>query len=137
PSASAAKAAHRLPSAASSSSSRCETAAPEIAGIGGAESSSKHTPRAYPARPVLVPVVVAAAAGARGRGLAGRCDVPREARTAEVVGNAVPGDGLGRAVLGEAVEGLAAEGHLRLAVRAHDRAEAEPGRSGRLALRGQ
>ena len=35
-------AAKRFPSAASSTTSSCETAAPEIAGIGGSESSSKH-----------------------------------------------------------------------------------------------
>ena len=39
----AANAAKRLPSAASSTRSSCETAAPEIGGIGGAESRSKHT----------------------------------------------------------------------------------------------
>src|SRR5262245_55773446 len=39
----AANAAKRLPSAASSSSSSCETAAPEMTGIGGEESCSKHT----------------------------------------------------------------------------------------------
>ena len=38
----AAKAAKRLPSAASSTSSSCETAAPEMTGTGGEESSSKH-----------------------------------------------------------------------------------------------
>src|SRR4029453_10841622 len=37
------KAAKRLPSAASSTRSSCETAAPEMTGIGGEESSSKHT----------------------------------------------------------------------------------------------
>ncbi len=36
-------AANRLPSAASSTSSSCETAAPEMTGIGGSESRSKHT----------------------------------------------------------------------------------------------
>ncbi len=38
----AAKAAKRFPSAASRTRSSCETAAPEIGGIGGEESSSKH-----------------------------------------------------------------------------------------------
>src|SRR5205823_12448334 len=38
----ASKAAKRLPSAASSSRSSCETAAPAIRGTGGTESSSKH-----------------------------------------------------------------------------------------------
>src|SRR4029453_9533132 len=37
------KAAKRLPSRASSTRSSCETAAPEMTGIGGEESSSKHT----------------------------------------------------------------------------------------------
>ena len=43
------KAANRLPSAASRTRSSCETAAPEIGGIGGAESRSKHMPRPYSA----------------------------------------------------------------------------------------
>ena len=47
---SAAKAANRLPSAASSTRSSCETAAPEMTGIGGDESSSKHiAPATIPA----------------------------------------------------------------------------------------
>ena len=41
------KAAKRFPSAASSTRSSCDTAAPEIGGIGGAESRSKHTARPY------------------------------------------------------------------------------------------
>src|SRR5919106_843920 len=41
------KAAKRFPSEASSVRSSCETAAPEIAGIGGAESRSKHIPPSY------------------------------------------------------------------------------------------
>jgi hypothetical protein len=45
----AAKAAKRLPSAASRVRSSWETAAPEIAGIGGSESASKHTEGAYEA----------------------------------------------------------------------------------------
>ena len=43
----AANAAKRLPSAASSTRSSCETAAPEIGGIGGSESSSKHMAAGY------------------------------------------------------------------------------------------
>src|SRR5262245_52667407 len=42
------KAAKWLPSAASSTSSSCETAAPEMAGIGGLESASWHMARRYP-----------------------------------------------------------------------------------------
>ena len=46
----AANAANRFPSAASSTSSSCETAAPEMIGIGGNESSSKHiAPATIPA----------------------------------------------------------------------------------------
>src|SRR5204862_6836950 len=40
---SAANAAKRLPSRASSTSSSCDSAAPEMTGIGGSESVSKHT----------------------------------------------------------------------------------------------
>src|SRR5690349_22884360 len=105
-----------------------------MTGIGGAESSSKHTPRAYPAPSVLVPVVVAAAAGADGGRLAGRCDVPREALAAEVVGDAVPADALGRGVLGEEVQRLALVRHLALAVGPHDRPEVEAGRRRGIAL---
>ena len=47
---SAAKAANLFPSAASSTSSSCETAAPEMMGTGGEESSSKHiAPATIPA----------------------------------------------------------------------------------------
>src|SRR5258708_287757 len=42
---SAAKAAKRVPSRDTSSRSRCETAAPEMTGVGGGASSSKHTPQ--------------------------------------------------------------------------------------------
>src|SRR4029450_6674841 len=44
----AANAASLFPSAASSTRSSCETAAPEMTGIGGSESESKHIARAYP-----------------------------------------------------------------------------------------
>src|SRR5438477_3891357 len=44
-------AAKLLPSAASSSRSSCETAAPAIAGIGGRESSSKHIGRSLDRQP--------------------------------------------------------------------------------------
>jgi len=43
-----------VPSADSRTRSSCDTAAPESAGIGGLESSSKHTPRPYPANSVPV-----------------------------------------------------------------------------------
>src|SRR5689334_14269180 len=95
-----------------------------MTGIGGAESSSKHTPRAYPAPSGLVPVAVAAARADRG----GLARVPREALASEVVGDAVPADALGRGVLGEEVQRLALERDLGLAVGPHDGPELEAGR---------